>query len=379
MAAQAQEVAAAKLSRYWSTSYFPALDGLRAFCVLMVIFNHTHVRVPPGIPTWVGVDIFFVLSGFLITTLLLRERETYGNVTLKGFYTRRIFRILPVYFVVLFSYIPILFVLHDSKRWQDYKHALPYLISFTQEFRPSTYGTIFGHTWSLGYEEKFYMVWPLLLLLLYPLRGRNLGIVVAIGAALLLLPPQASRSYGGLFLGALLAILLDKQCPNPLQGPLTKIPATAALITLVASFELLSLNTHLILIFSACATLLTAALVLNTSWLSRLFAHPAIVLLGKRSYAMYLVHVLFLDATEKVAHRIHAEVWYFVVPITFLLSFLGATALFYLVERPCIDRGRRLSKGMRKRLQGTGNLRNHMVEQGMPVIERQDEGTSRAY
>jgi peptidoglycan/LPS O-acetylase OafA/YrhL len=113
--------------------------------------------------------------------------------------------------------------------------------------------------------------------------------------------------------------------------------------------------------------------------LSRFLAHPVVVLLGKRSYAMYLVHVLFLDATEKLARSLHLEVWYVVVPLTYLLSFGGATALFYFVERPCINRGRRLSKAMRGSLQGTGNLRNHMVEQGIPVIERQDEGTSRAY
>ena len=374
-----EDAGSPKLKQYWSTAYFPALDGLRAFCVAMVIFNHAHVSYPRYMPTWEGVDIFFVLSGYLISTLLLREREAYGNVTLKGFYIRRTFRILPVYFAVLLMYVGVLLGTHDSRRWADFKHALPYLISFTQEFRPARFGTVFGHAWSLGYEEKFYLVWPLLLLALFPLRGKKLWTLVLIGGAMLLLPAQASRSYGGLFIGSVLAILLDKQSPNPLQGVLSKLPVTLALVALAGAFWILTHDTRYVLLFSACAALLTASLVLNRSWLSRFLSHPILVLFGKRSYAMYLVHVLCLNVFERIATSIHFERWYFIVPGTYLASFVVATGLFYLVERPCIDRGRRLSKAMRAELTARSHAVVEAGAQDIPVIEREEEGTPRAY
>jgi hypothetical protein len=198
------------LAGFWGASYFPALDGLRAICILLVIFNHTRCHYPPFIYGWVGVDIFFVLSGFLITTLLLRERESYGNLSLKGFYTRRAFRILPVYFVVLAGYLVLIPLLRDWKRWEEMKLALPYLLTFTQEFRPAATGNIYNQTWSLGYEEKFYLLWPLLVLIGFPFRTRRIGILIAAASLILLLPPTGARSYGGLFLGALFGVVLDK-------------------------------------------------------------------------------------------------------------------------------------------------------------------------
>ena len=81
----------AALEAYWSERHFPALDGVRALCILLVMFNHVHEPVPAWVQGRVGVDIFFALSGFLITTLLLRERERHGIVSLKGFYARRFF------------------------------------------------------------------------------------------------------------------------------------------------------------------------------------------------------------------------------------------------------------------------------------------------
>ena len=95
----------AAMAAYWGESYFPALDGVRAVCILLVMFNHVHEPMPLWVQGRIGVDIFFVLSGFLITTLLLRERERHGNVSLKGFYTRRFFRIVPVYALVVVIYL----------------------------------------------------------------------------------------------------------------------------------------------------------------------------------------------------------------------------------------------------------------------------------
>src|SRR5581483_11845566 len=270
------------LAGFWGASYFPALDGLRAICILLVIFNHTHCRYPPFIYGWVGVDIFFVLSGFLITTLLLRERESYGNLSLKGFYTRRAFRILPVYFIVLAGYLVLIPLLRDWTRWKEMKLALPYLLTFTQEFRPAAAGNIYNQTWSLGFEEKFYLIWPLLVLIAFPFRTRRIVIMIAAALPILLLPPTAARSYGGLFLGALFGILLDKSSGRLMQNTVAKVPAMLALAAVLPTYLLAARMPSLILLFSLAIAFLTATLVTHQGITRKILEHPVMVLFGKR-------------------------------------------------------------------------------------------------
>lgn len=358
------------LASFWSDRYFSSLDGLRAICILLVIFNHTKVPIPYGITGWLGVDIFFVLSGFLITTLLLRERDQYGNVSLKGFYVRRVFRILPIYFAVLASYFPIIYALHDKARWRDMKLALPYLLTFTQEFRPAASGTVYGQTWSLGYEEKFYLIWPLLLLLLVRMPKRFWGLAIPIGSLLLLLPEQGSRSYGGLFLGSVLAIVLDKGSSIGIAEWFARIPTTLSLALMAASYILVSLDYKLVLLFSLSTCFLVASLVLRQSWVRRLLTMPLIVLFGKRSYAMYLVHVVILDGIEKATRHTALYAWYVVVPLDYLVSFGVATGLYYLIEKPSVHYGRSVSKRLR---QSKGSAKPFA---DISLIERPEQGTA---
>jgi peptidoglycan/LPS O-acetylase OafA/YrhL len=367
------------LAGFWGASYFPALDGLRAICILLVIFNHTHCHYPAFIYGWVGVDIFFVLSGFLITTLLLRERESYGSLSLKGFYTRRAFRILPVYFAVLAGYLVLIPLLRDWKRWEEMKLALPYLLTFTQEFRPAAAGNIYNQTWSLGYEEKFYLMWPLLVLIGFPFRTRRIAILVAAASLILLLPPTGARSYGGLFLGALFGILLDKSSGRLIRNTVAKVPAALALAAVIATYLLVGHEPSLILLFSLATSFFTAALVTHQGFVRRLLEHPVMVLFGKRSYAMYLVHIVLLDGIEVAARRIHLDLWYVVVPMAYLASFAAAMALFYVIERPAIAHGRELSRQMRKRISGAQQFRAEAAGSGVAVIEREEVGVPRAF
>lgn len=348
-----QHARSGALSSFWTESYFPALDGLRAICIAMVVINHMHEPFPLPIAGSLGVDIFFVLSGFLITTLLLREREKYGVVTLKGFYTRRAFRIFPLYFCVLLLYVPAIKLTHDPARWHELKAGLPYLLSFNQEFRPAAAGNIFGHSWSLGFEEKFYFVWPLLVLLLYPARKWRLAVVLLVGIILMALPGQFGRSYGGLFLGALLAVLIDRSTRSRLQEWFAAIPTWAALC-LVAITYYLFVSLHVVpqLIFTAAVAIFVGTLVLRQSTVRTVLAHPAMVLVGKRSYAMYLIHVLVLNALETVLRRRNLALWWLVWIGTLIGSFLVATLLYYVVERPSIERGRAISARFAKQLRG---------------------------
>jgi peptidoglycan/LPS O-acetylase OafA/YrhL len=339
-----------KLTAYWGESYFPALDGVRAICILLVMFNHVHEPVPRGLQGRIGVDIFFVLSGFLITTLLLRERERHGNVSLKGFYTRRFFRIVPVYALVVVVYLGVAFFSHDAVRWREFKSGLPYLLTFMQEYRPATTGVMLGHAWSLGIEEKFYLVWPLLLAALFPFRRRSIAVTLILGIGILFLPPMLARSYGGLLLGALLAIVLAKSSSTSLPGLLLRVPTDVAVLLVAVGSLGMTMYGLPVLFFSACVTLLIGTLVLRRSWLRAGLEARWIVTCGRRSYAMYLIHVLVIDFVERVEMRGWTLRWYVVIPMAYGLSFLGATVIFYAVEQPCVRYGRRAARGMRESL-----------------------------
>jgi peptidoglycan/LPS O-acetylase OafA/YrhL len=340
----------AVLTAYWGESYFPALDGLRAICILLVMFNHVHEPVPRGLQGRIGVDIFFVLSGFLITTLLLRERERHGNVSLSGFYTRRFFRIVPVYALVVMVYLGVAYFSHDAVRWREFKGGLPYLLTFMQEYRPAATGVMLGHAWSLGIEEKFYLVWPLLIVALFPFRWRSILLTLVMGGGILFMPPMLSRSYGGLLLGALLGIVLAKSSGDSLSGLLVRVPTFFAVALVAIGYVGMALHGLPVLFFSACVTLLIGTLVLQQNWLRGVLETRWIVTCGKRSYAMYLIHVLVIDLVERVGGRAMALRWYGVIPVAYGLSFLGATAIFYGLERPCVQYGRRVAREMRESL-----------------------------
>ena len=332
--------------RFWGDKYFPALDGLRALSILLVVFFHAG---GPDIRGWIGVHIFFVLSGFLITTLLLRERETHGRISLRAFYVRRFFRIIPIYYIVLCAYVPIILLMHDAFRWAELKLALPYLFTFMQEYRPTASGMVFGQAWSLGIEEKFYLLWPLLIILLFPFKRLSTILVLVLCVTWFFIPYGMISNYGSLFLGSLLAIVLARSTVASIREPLARVPTTLALLLALAAYAFFWYRSNLFLVFSAATALLIGTLVLHSSWLRSVLEYPWIVIIGKRSYSMYLIHVLVLHAVEKLMAAVHARQWYTVVPATYLLSFLGATILFYLVERPCLAYGQRLSKKIREK------------------------------
>jgi peptidoglycan/LPS O-acetylase OafA/YrhL len=330
---------------FWTDKYFPALDGLRAISILLVVFFHAG---GPDIRGWIGVHIFFVLSGFLITTLLLREREQFGRISLRAFYVRRFFRIIPIYYLVLCGYIPVVLLMHDALRWTELKLALPYMFTFIQEYRPAASGMVFGQAWSLGIEEKFYLLWPLLIILAFPFRRFTTLLVLALCAAWFFVPYGVLSNYGSLFLGSLLAIVLAKSSTAFIREPLARLPTNLAILLVCAAYAFFWYHSNLFLVFSASIALLIGTLVLHASWLRSILEHPWIVIIGRRSYAMYLTHVLVLHAVEKLMTLFHASLWYTVVPVTYLLSFAAATILFYLVERPCLTYGHRLSKRIRE-------------------------------
>lgn len=153
---------------YISRKHFGSLDGLRFVCILLVLWHHSPafgtIEDPLRILTrgFSGVDFFFVLSGFLITTLLLREQSQFGRFSLRGFYFRRALRILPAYYLVVTA-VSTYFVLW--KGYDQYAAMVPYYYGFFANMLKSDI-PLLSPTWSLSVEEQFYLLWPLALLLL---------------------------------------------------------------------------------------------------------------------------------------------------------------------------------------------------------------------
>jgi len=190
-------------------SYTPALDGLRAIAIVAVMIYHASPSLMPG--GFAGVELFFVLSGFLITGLLLREQQCHGRIHLGFFYARRVLRLLPALLLMLtivttfaWCVLPAGF---GSRTLTDALLALGYCVNWARAFDMRG-ASLLGHTWSLSIEEQFYVLWPITLILLVKRTGnsRSLTRVLGLSAAvaviyrILMLTGGASgvRLYNGL-------------------------------------------------------------------------------------------------------------------------------------------------------------------------------------
>ncbi|MCM3921677.1 acyltransferase, partial [Frankia sp. AiPs1] len=166
-----------------ATGYNPALDGLRALAVLAVLCFHMNA-LSGG---YLGVDVFLVLSGFLITGLLLAERDRVGAVSLGRFYVRRAFRLLPAFGVfVAVGAVLVVAVKTRADQWDFLDNAvtsLLYVNNYYRVFRPDSGGAWFGHTWSLSLEEQFYLIWPAVLVLLCRRPAARRRLPAILGAA----------------------------------------------------------------------------------------------------------------------------------------------------------------------------------------------------
>lgn len=156
------EAGSAEYRAYRATRHHPALDGLRALSILAVLWHHTAAGTG-GIAVsdhgFLGVDMFFVLSGFLIVTGLLRERERNGSVSLRHFYLRRTLRILPIYYLVLAAVLFFVTVVRPSSDMRaPFLHELPWHAAYLSNWIRSS--TLLAIAWSLAAEEQFYLLWP---------------------------------------------------------------------------------------------------------------------------------------------------------------------------------------------------------------------------
>jgi peptidoglycan/LPS O-acetylase OafA/YrhL len=341
---------------YLQRRQFPALNGLRAASILLVIGAHVHNSAINQVANGVdGVVLFFVISGFLITSLCLREEDRRGRMGWRSFAIRRAFRILPLYYAVLIVYTVYVLVLHMDHRLHAFKDALPYYAGFLQEVpRFSHPGLPFEVSWSLGVEEKFYLLWPVIAFLLLRHR-REWRLPVAVGCAVVASAAPIFFPYSGMFVffesgilwGCALALLLHS-APSFERLRWMGHPRVLVVLVLLAvavkfSTRPLGLTAKIALPF-AFALMIGGFVVTKASW-ARGLDRRRIVIVGEASYAIYLLHQLVLNGYEKVIPHDSR-----LAPGLFVLVVGGATSIIVGIyvqkyfEKPTTAYGHRLAR-----------------------------------
>jgi peptidoglycan/LPS O-acetylase OafA/YrhL len=332
---------------------FPALDGLRAVSILMVITWHMGDDEWSTFNGSLGVALFFVISGFLITTLLLREEHRNGRISLSKFMIRRVFRILPLYYLALALTTVLVLGFGLGDQLGNFVERLPLLATFNGEFAGS--GT-FSLSWSLGIEEKFYIVWPILAFAVTFIRNRRallISLLVPLSIAASFTP---GFGYIGIFApilcGCALALLMHSKRLFGVAYVLAQPVVASALALATLAFGFFSLPEFLQdesryghAAFGVVATLALPGFLIRNSPLRRALSSDFVVRYGQHAYGIYLFHPFCLDIIDRVIDPGQGT------PAPILVRFVAVVVTSYAVawvlkkyfEDPLIAVGRRLT------------------------------------
>ncbi|MHA7874963.1 acyltransferase family protein [Roseivivax sp.] len=341
---------------YRARARFGALDGLRAFAILAVLYHHSPVgaalRDGPVLATrgFLGVDLFFIISGYLITTLLLREEAALGRISLRGFYKRRALRILPLYLLVVTVVGGYYVLLKDApgaaERW-------PFYYLFLANFLTADIPTL-APMWSLSVEEQYYLLWPLVLILL-PRRWllAVLGVLIALNLAgvmglLWLRPPEVgplrfalpTATYAPILMGSALAWVLHREAGFarlwPWLGARTAAPLCLAL--LLALLWLLPSDLTGLPNFALhlSMTALLGSLVLREAGpVYAVLRLRPLMRIGVVSYGIYLLHLPVLTLVDRAGAALGVAPGGLIFHLMFWGAAWGAAELsFRYFERP---------------------------------------------
>ncbi|MDW4582218.1 acyltransferase family protein [Staphylococcus saprophyticus] len=351
------------------TRYMPGLDGLRAIAVIGIIIYHLNKQWLSG--GFLGVDTFFVISGYLITSLLLFEYESTGVINLKQFWLRRIKRLIPAVLVLvvtvtlatlIFKPEQIISIKHDAFAAIFYVSNWWYIATDVNYFEQFAFMPL-KHLWSLAIEEQFYIVFPIVLiaLLLKIKKYRNVTlifwIISLISLLLMVWIPQPhmqhSRVYFGtdtrlqtMLLGVILAFIWPpfklKQNPNPsLRFIIDSIGAIGILILLLL-FIKVDDNSDWIYnggfyLISGITLFVIISVVHPSGYFAKLIGNPFFVYIGKRSYSLYLWHFPVISFLH--SYYVEGQVPLYVYALDILLTIFFAEISYRFIETPFRKQG----------------------------------------
>lgn len=348
-----------------SAGTIPGLDGLRAISILLVMLSHSGLQaLVPGV---FGVTVFFFISGFLITTLLLREQERHGRIALGQFYIRRLLRLYPPLIVfVAVSAIAWTLAGH-SVDWRGVVAALAYLANYASIFAPETMAGLGGQLWSLAVEEHFYAFYPLLMIALFPRRLLVLPVLLSLCAVALgirtyvaLAYPDIATAYNGMatetridaiLFGAATAILCNRKGEAFIERWSHPVWVGLGLAAIIVSLLIRDVFFRETLRYTVQEIALVP-LVLGATVSSRygfgqkiLNSWP-MVQTGKLSYSLYLWHLAGFALGEAL---IPGAGWSFVLAMLlgWAVTFLLAACSYRFVEMPFFAMRRHFGSNVR--------------------------------
>ena len=332
--------------------YRPALDGIRAVAISLVVGLHVF-----GFPVdgGLGVDLFFVLSGFLITTLLLEERDRTGRVSFLGFYRRRTTRLMPALIALLVVYM--LGSMVAGRRPEVTLLRALVGVSYTTNLPFIEARNIpapgLAHLWTLAAEEQFYLVWPVLMVLSFRARrapailAASLTVLAGLVTQVYLTHHNPShevilrlfygpdlRSPNSLLIGCIAGLIFVSPRREWLDWGARRllVPALAVLVTLTF-LRPVNLYGGWITLYAAAAAVLLVRALDRSSAVARILSLKWLVFLGRISYGLYLWHLLIA-----VSLNLRSDLPSQVAAVA--LSLAAATASYYLVEQPVSRRVR---------------------------------------
>lgn len=344
---------------------YPCLDGLRGTSILLVLISHSTstpdlVKFSPDAIVEVGnigVRLFFILSGFLFTTMLVQERERTGTISLKAFYMRRTLRIFPAFY----AYIAAVAVATGLGWLVLKRYDILAALTFTMNYHPNRAWEL-GHLWSLAVTEQFYVVWPATVLL-FGRRGATYAALAALvlapvaRVALFLFVPGFRVSIGESFetvfdaiavgaLVSLVAIGRDADRPHFLDRLLRH--SATPVVALVVAFATHAIHPHVRFSYplgetitnSALGLVVGACLINPSNPVGRVLQSRFMAWIGSISFSLYLTQQPFNSPTRND--------WATHFPANVTLSILSALLLHYTVELPFMRLRSRLTKKLKK-------------------------------
>jgi peptidoglycan/LPS O-acetylase OafA/YrhL len=366
------DLTAPSFSDFSRVRFFGSLDGLRALSILGVLW--THVWYVSGLEYYnrlqhypvlkmgaFGVDVFFGISGFLITTLLLRERSKNGTISLRDFYLRRSLRIWPLYYATLGIYVLlVIFLQRGMGRDRVFFHFLPGYLTFTYTWFAgwAASGAVFNFAWSLSVEEQFYVVWALVLRILRGLLPTfvmilmiflRLSVHFNVLQNFILKDSLPWRIAAGvsvpICLGAILAQILHSEKGFRILRPIlgSKWAAPFWLLMLLASLIARQPFWQMIQWFLVAAVV-GSCVIREDNALAPFLRFRPFAYIGVVSYGMYLLNTLVLDVINPVMNRIGLRHPLLKFPVFVAATVLVAGISYRFFETPFLRLKERFSK-----------------------------------